>query len=104
MKVLKMVNRNFNDNYKTFRSLAKEFLIDCELCWYGVYNESDYGVFDYALTVLEGFANILGLGIFVFSRDKFQFSTTTDKIFEKIAHYGKSFIFNFYIQRVFCKY
>ena len=32
MKVIKMVNRNFNDG----RGRAREFLIDCRFCWYRV--------------------------------------------------------------------
>ena len=44
MKVIKMVNRNFNDNHKNFRSRAREFLIDCKIGWYGVQKYSAYGV------------------------------------------------------------
>ena len=33
-KVIKIFNRNFSDNHKNFRSRAREFSIDCGLCWY----------------------------------------------------------------------
>ena len=44
MKVIKMVNQNFNDNHKNFRGYEREFSIDCGLCWYGVQKYSGYGV------------------------------------------------------------
>ena len=49
MKVIKMVNRNFNDNHKNFRRRAREFSIDYGLCWYGVQKYSGYGVLNDAL-------------------------------------------------------
>ena len=49
MKVIKMVNQNFNDNHKSFKSRARQFLIDCGLCWYGVQKHSGYGVLNEAL-------------------------------------------------------
>ena len=53
MKVIKMVNQNFNDIHKNFRSRVREFLINCGLCWYGVEKYSGYGVLKDALAVLE---------------------------------------------------
>ena len=50
-----MVNRNFNNNHKYFRSRAREFLIDCGLCSYGVHKYSGYGVLNNALAVVETF-------------------------------------------------
>ena len=44
MKVIKMVNRNFNNNHKNFRGPAREFSIDCGLSWYGVQKYNGYGV------------------------------------------------------------
>ena len=44
-----MVNQNFNDNHKSFKSRARQFLIDCGLCWYGVQKHSGYGVLNEAL-------------------------------------------------------
>ena len=72
LKVIKMVNRNFDGNHKIFRGCAREFSIDCRLCWYGVQKYSDYGVLNHALEVLERFWH--GFGILVFLREKFQFS------------------------------
>ena len=50
-----MVNRNFNDSHKNFRSRTKDLSIDCGLCWYGVQKYSGYGVLNDALEVLERF-------------------------------------------------
>ena len=72
LKVIKMVNRNFDGNHKIFRGRARQFSIDCRLCWYGVQKYSDYGVLNHALEVLERFWH--GFGILVFLREKIQFS------------------------------
>ena len=72
MKVIKMVNWNFNDNHKNFRSrAAREFSIECGLCWYEVQKHRGYGLLNDALEVLERFWH--GFGILVFLREKFQF-------------------------------
>ena len=66
-----MVNRNFNDNYKNFRSRARQFLIDCRLCWYGVQKYSGLRP--------SSFGKILGL-IFWFSYERnFNFQVTIVK-------------------------
>ena len=72
MKVIKMVNRNFNDNHKNFRRRARDFSIDYGLCWYGVQKYSGYGVLNDALWKDSG----MGL-VFCFSCERnFNFLVT----------------------------
>ena len=47
-----MVHQNFDNNHKSFRSRAREFLIECRLCWYGVHKYRDYGVLNDVFPVL----------------------------------------------------
>lgn len=48
-------------------------LIDCGLCWYGVHKESDTGVLNEALVILEGFGNILSFPFLFLHEKKFNF-------------------------------